>query len=291
MLEPKRGDSWFQDNNRTIPAGPDLREHKHAVMQVANSVVHKSTTGFAVMHGMIHKKPKSTHTSSAGRLLSWLQVNSNTKNTGKVHHDRNDAGMQHNTTSSTAGCKLPPPDHSRHVHKPGSIQAWFASATLKEAAAKQQLASGNKASTRSLKVLRKPPASDTITVDKEIHLQQEKTASDCSISLDTTRKARKARQASTILETYRARMTTHTTKLGKRLYGILHDMCKPFCQFAFGAYGIMRQAVIQWGCARKLFAAATVSMQCTCVKSVKTNMVTFAVMLNNETRMTHICIT
>jgi len=32
-------ESWFQDNNRIIPAGQDLREHYHAVMQVANRVV------------------------------------------------------------------------------------------------------------------------------------------------------------------------------------------------------------------------------------------------------------
>ncbi len=57
---------------------------------------------------------------------------------------------------------------------------------------------------------------------------------------------------------------------------------------AFGAYSSMRQALIQWGCARKLYAAVRVSMQCTCVKM---NMVRLAVMLNSETRMTHVCIT
>ncbi len=252
-------ESWFQDNNRTVPAGQDLREHYHAVMQVANRVVQNSRNGFAIsrsiaasrwqtdaqrptevldspdihatgngrtqskkvattrlhrtlgnslsrlhtstrMHGKIHKKPKPTHTASAGRLLSWLQGKSNTKDTGKVQYDRNDAGMQHNSTSSTASCKLPPPDHSRHAHKPGSIQACFANATLKENAPKQQLAPG------------KPPAKDNITVDKEMHLQQEKIDSDCSISLGTTRKARKARQASTLSETCRAGMTSHTNK-------------------------------------------------------------------------------
>ena len=50
----------------------------------------------------------------------------------------------------------------------------------------------------------------------------------------------------------------------------------------------MRQAVIQWGCARKLHAAATVSMQCTCVRM---NMAVFAAMFNSKTRMTHVCIT
>ena len=185
-------ESWFQDN-RTIPAGQDLREHYHAVMQVANRVMQNSRTGFAIsrsiaasrwrmnaqspievpdspdaqatgnrhtksktakvhcasgnslsslhtstkMHGRIHKKPKSTHTASAGRLLSWLQGNSNIKSTGKVQHDRNEAAMQHNTTSGTAGCKMHPLDHSKHVHKQGSIQACFANTTLKENAAKQ----------------------------------------------------------------------------------------------------------------------------------------------------------
>ena len=181
-------ESWIQDNNGTIPAGQDLREHYYAVMQVVNRVVQNSRTGLAVsskqqqadgkqtlkapwkyltaqtsrqqeintqsqaplhpgqltvqpahqhkMHGKIHKKSKSTHTASAARLLFWLQGNTNAKTTGKVHHDRNDGAMQHNT-SSTAGCKMPPFDHSRHVHKPESIQACFANTTLKENAAQQ----------------------------------------------------------------------------------------------------------------------------------------------------------
>ena len=41
-------ESWFQDNNGTIPAGQDLREHYHAVMQVANRVMQNSRTGFAI---------------------------------------------------------------------------------------------------------------------------------------------------------------------------------------------------------------------------------------------------
>ncbi len=39
-------ESLFQDN-RTIPAGQDLREHYHAVMQVANRVEQNSRNGFA----------------------------------------------------------------------------------------------------------------------------------------------------------------------------------------------------------------------------------------------------
>ena len=35
---------------------------------------------------------------------------------------------------------------------------------------------------------------------------------------------------------------------------------------AFGAYSSMRQALTQWGCARKLYAAVRVRMQCTCMK-------------------------
>jgi len=175
-------ESWFQDNNRTIPPGQDLREHYHAVMQMANRVVQNSRTGFAISrsiaasrwqtnaqrlmelpdspdnqargngyaqakkaattrlhrtvgkslsslhtsmktHRKIYKKPKSTHTASAGCLLSWLQGGSNSKNTGKVQHDINEAGMQQDTTtpSSTASCKLAPLDHSRHAHKPSSV--------------------------------------------------------------------------------------------------------------------------------------------------------------------------
>ena len=41
-------ESWFQDNNRTIPAGQGLREHYHAVVQMANRVVQNSRTGFAI---------------------------------------------------------------------------------------------------------------------------------------------------------------------------------------------------------------------------------------------------
>ncbi len=191
-----------------VPGSPDIQAtgNRHTQSKTARlrrtlgnslSSLHTSTK----LHGKIHKKPKSTHTASTGRLLSWLHGNSNTKNTGKVHHDRNEAGMQYNTTSGTAGCKLPPPDHSRHSHKPGSIQAYFANVNLKESAAKQQLAPGNKVSARSPIVLQKPPARDTILVDEQMHIQKEKTDSDCSIRMDTTRKARKARQASTILET------------------------------------------------------------------------------------------
>ena len=123
----------------------------------------------------------------------------------KVHHDRDEAGMQRNTTSKTASCKLAPSDHIKHAHEPGSysIQAYFANATLKQSAAKQQLAPGNTVNMRSPTVLQKPPNKNNITVDKEIHLQQEKFDSDCSISLDTTKNTRKARQASTLLETCR----------------------------------------------------------------------------------------
>ena len=77
----------------------DQCEHRHKVNAVAACLgmnIICITTG--------HKKPKLTHTACAGRLLSWLQGNSNTKNTGKVHHDRNEACMQYNTTSGTAGC-------------------------------------------------------------------------------------------------------------------------------------------------------------------------------------------
>ena len=45
-----------------------------------------------------------------------------------------------------------------------------------------------------------------------MHLQQEKFDSDCSISLDTTRKACKTRQASTLSETCRTNTASHTQK-------------------------------------------------------------------------------
>ena len=41
-------EAWFQDNITTILAGQDLREHYHAVMQVANRAVPNSETGFAI---------------------------------------------------------------------------------------------------------------------------------------------------------------------------------------------------------------------------------------------------
>ena len=150
-------ESWFPHNNRTIPAGQDLRDHYHAVMQVANRAVQNSKSCLAIsrsiatsrwqtnaqrpmeipdgsdvqatgtghtqskkvatnrlhhklgdllsslhtsmrMRGKIHNKPKSTHTASAGRMLTWLQGKSNSKDTGKVHYDTNNAGIQHNTT-------------------------------------------------------------------------------------------------------------------------------------------------------------------------------------------------
>jgi len=169
------------------------------------SSLHTSTR----MHGKIHKKPKPIHTASAGRLLSWLQGESNTKTADKVHHDKNEAGMQHNT-SGTTSCKLAHSDHSRHTHEPGSIQACFAKAPLKGDATRQQLAPGNAVSTETPTVLQKPPAKNTITVDTEMHLQPEKIDSDCSISLDTTGKTRKVRQASTLSESCRAGMTSHT---------------------------------------------------------------------------------
>ena len=129
-----------------------------------------------------------------------------------MHHDRNEAGMRHNTISSTASCKLAPPDHSRHTHKRGSIQACFANAALKGNATKRQLAPGNTVSTRSPTILQKPLAEENITLDKAVHLQQEKIGSDCSISLDTIWKTRKARQTSTPSETCRAGITSHTKK-------------------------------------------------------------------------------
>ncbi len=268
----KTFESCFQDNNRTIPPGQTLREHYHAVMQMANRVVQNSRTGFAISrsiaasrwqtnaqrpmelpdspdnqargnglaqakkaattrlhravgnslsslhtsmktHRKIYTKPKSTHTASARRLLSWLQGGSNTRNTGKVQHDSDEAGMQQDTTrpSSTTSCKLAPLCHSRHAHKPGSVQACFANATLKQNATKQQPAPGNTVSTRS-PTLRKSPAKENIAADKEMHLQQEEIDSDCNISLDTMGKAQTVRQASTLSETCRTSTKSHTDK-------------------------------------------------------------------------------
>ena len=224
-----------------IPDSPDIRAtgngHKQS-RKVATTRLHRtgdllsSLRTNTRMLGKIHKKPKLIHTASAGRLLSWLQGEGNTKNAGNVYHDRNEAGRQHNTTSSTTSCKLAPPDHSRHTHKPGSIQACFANATLKRNTAKQQPAPGNTVSMRSPTRLQKPPAEENITLDKEVNLQQEKIDSDCSISLDTTRKARKARQASTLSETCRAGTTSHTKKQPatteekkRKVAGAYHPRC------------------------------------------------------------------
>ena len=49
-------ESRFQDTNRTIPAGQDLREHYHAVMQMANRVVQNSRTGFAISRSLAASK-------------------------------------------------------------------------------------------------------------------------------------------------------------------------------------------------------------------------------------------
>ncbi len=144
--------------------------------------------------------------------MSWLQGESKTITTGKMQHDTDKADIQHNTRS-TASCKSEPLNHSKHAHKPGSIQACFANATLNQNATKQQPAPENAVRAKSPIVLQKPPAKDSIAVDTEIPLQQEEIASDCSISLDTTRKARKVRQASTLSETCRSGTTSHTEEL------------------------------------------------------------------------------
>ena len=129
-----------------------------------------------------------------------------------MQHDTDKADIQHNTRS-TASCKSEPLNHSKHAHKPGSIQACFANATLNQNATKQQPAPGYTVITKSPTVLQKPPAKDSIALDTKMHLQQHEVASDCSISLDTTRKARKVRQASTLSETCRSGTTSHTEEL------------------------------------------------------------------------------
>ena len=48
--------SWFQDNNRTIPAGQDLREHYRAVMQMANRIVQNSRSGFAMSRSIAESR-------------------------------------------------------------------------------------------------------------------------------------------------------------------------------------------------------------------------------------------
>ncbi len=214
---------WHTSAQRpmAIPDSPDIQERGNGQTQskkvstirphrnLGNSLssLHTSTR----MHGKIHKKPKLIHTASTGRLLSWLQGGSNTNTKDKVHHDRNEAGMQHNT-SSIASCQLAHSDHSRHTHEPGSIQACFAKAPLKGNTIRQQLAPGVTVNTSSPTALQNPPAKDNITVDKEMCLQPKKIDSDCSIICNTSRKAHKARQASTLSETCRAGMTSHTNK-------------------------------------------------------------------------------
>ncbi len=152
-----------------VPESPDIQAtgngHKQSkkatttrLHRTGNSLssLHTSTR----MHRKIHKKSALIHAANAVRLLSWLQGESTTKDTGKVGHERNEAGMQHNTTSSTASCKLAPPDCSRHTHQPGSIQACFANATHTGNATKYQQAPGSTVSRRSLMILQKPPAKE-----------------------------------------------------------------------------------------------------------------------------------
>ena len=211
----------------------------HSTMGKPLSSLHTSMR----MHGKIHKKLKLTQTASTGRLLSWLQRESSTTKSGKLHHERDEAGMQH-STSGTTSCKPAAPDHSKHTYKPGSIQACFANATLKGNAAKQQLAPGNTVSMRSPTRLQKPPAEEHITLDKEGNLQQGKTDSDCSISLDTTRKARKARQASTLSESCMANMTSHTVKQPattqekkRKVAGAYHHCCDTLTVLTWNVMG------------------------------------------------------
>ncbi len=107
---------------------------------------------------------------------------------------------------------MAPLDRSGNAHKPGSIQACFATATLKQNATKQQPTPGNTVSTRSPTLLQKPPAKEIIAADKEMHLRQEDIDAVCSISLENIGKARKVRQASTLSETCRDSTTSHTDK-------------------------------------------------------------------------------
>jgi len=60
-------------------------------------------------HRKIYKKPKSTHTASAGSLLSWLQGGSDTRNTGKVQHDIDEAGMQQKHNKQYSKLQVGPP--------------------------------------------------------------------------------------------------------------------------------------------------------------------------------------
>ena len=125
-----------------VPDSPDIQATRNGHKQSrkpATARLHRTGNPLpslhtsTKMHGKIQKKPRC-----AGRLL---QGENKTKN--RVHHDRNEAGTQHNKTNSTASCKLAirahvAAVHSGHAHQPGSIQACFANAAAKENAAKQQ---------------------------------------------------------------------------------------------------------------------------------------------------------
>ena len=49
-------ESWFQDKNRTILPGQDLREHYNDVKQMANRVVQNSRTGFAISRSLAESR-------------------------------------------------------------------------------------------------------------------------------------------------------------------------------------------------------------------------------------------
>ena len=109
---------------------------------------------------------QSRHLQQAQEIYPGCKGKATPKAQPNMHHDRDEAGMQHNATSTTASCKFdsPPPPPS-HAQQQGRVQACFAHATLGENATEQELAPRNKVSTRSLTVLQNLPAEDSITTD------------------------------------------------------------------------------------------------------------------------------
>jgi len=53
-----------------------------------------------------------SQTEATNTFESWFQDNNRTI---PAHHDRNDAGMQHNTTSSTSSCNFAPTKPNKHA--------------------------------------------------------------------------------------------------------------------------------------------------------------------------------
>jgi len=90
----KTFESWFQDN-RTTPAGQDLREHYHAVMQMANRVEQNSGTGFAVSRSIAASRWQT----NAQRNMNYLTAQTTRQEETEMHMHKPKRQQQSGSTA------------------------------------------------------------------------------------------------------------------------------------------------------------------------------------------------